>query len=88
LWAQWESRSGSGQDPEEIAEVVPEGVEAVVPYKGLVEEVLNHLVGGLRSGISYAGARSLAELQANACFIEITLAGLKESHTHDVELVR
>jgi IMP dehydrogenase len=88
LMAQWDARTSTGQDLEEVSEVVPEGVEAVVPYKGLVTEVLNHLVGGLRSGISYAGARNIEELQANTCFIRITSAGLKESHTHDVELVR
>jgi IMP dehydrogenase len=88
LWAQWDARSSNGQDPEEVAEVVPEGVEAVVPYKGLVSEVLNHLVGGLRSGISYGGARNITELQKNVTFIKITHAGLSESHTHDVDPVR
>jgi IMP dehydrogenase len=86
--AQWAGQERMGQDPEEAAEVVPEGVEAVVPYKGLVSEVIQQLVGGLRSGISYAGARTIKELQANASFIRITTAGLRESHTHDVELIR
>jgi IMP dehydrogenase len=88
LWAQWDARTSNGQDPEEVAEVVPEGVEAVVPYKGLVSEVLNHLVGGLRSGISYGGATNISELQANVDFIQVTPAALSESHTHDVDLVR
>ncbi len=88
LWAQWGARASTGEDPEEIAEVVPEGVEAVVPYKGLLTEVLHHLIGGLRSGISYAGAKNIEDLQANTCFIQITAAGLNESHTHDVEVVR
>jgi IMP dehydrogenase len=50
--------------------------------------VLQQLVGGLRSGISYAGARNIKELQENASFIQITPAGLKESQTHDVELIK
>ena len=68
--------------------MVPEGVEAVVPYKGLVSEVLQQLVGGLRSGISYAGGTNIKELQENASFIQITQAGLNESQTHDVELIK
>ncbi len=66
--------------------VVAEGVEAVVPYRGDVGEVLGQLVGGLRSGLSYAGATTIAELQANARFVRITHAGVKESGPHDVEL--
>lgn len=71
-------------DPEQI---VPEGVEAMVPYRGSVVEIVNQLVGGLRSGMSYAGAYTIPELQANAEFIPITLAGLQESKPHDVELI-
>ncbi len=71
-----------------IAEVleneVPEGVEGLIPYKGRVEESVTQLVGGLRSGMSYCGANSIAELQKNAEFIRITAAGLRESHPHDV----
>ena len=65
--------------------VVPEGVEAVVPYRGRAADVLHQLVGGLRSGLSYAGATCLAELQANAEFIQITPAGIHESGPHDVQ---
>jgi IMP dehydrogenase len=64
--------------------VVPEGVEAVVPYRGRAADILHQLVGGLRSGLSYAGATCLAELQANAEFIRITPAGARESGPHDV----
>ena len=66
--------------------VVAEGVEAIVPYRGDVGEVLGQLVGGLRSGLSYAGATTIEELQANARFVRITQAGVKESGPHDVEL--
>ncbi len=69
------------------SEVVPEGVEALVPYRGRVRDILHQVVGGLRSGMSYAGARNLAELWANAEFIRITPAGQKESGAHDVDLI-
>ncbi len=64
--------------------VVPEGVEAVVPYRGNVKEIVYQLVGGLRSGLSYGGARTIAELQEHAEFIEISAAGVRESNSHDV----
>jgi IMP dehydrogenase len=67
--------------------VIPEGVEAVVPYRGQVDELVYQLVGGLRSGLSYGGARTIEELQANAEFIEITPAGIRESHSHDVSRI-
>jgi IMP dehydrogenase len=64
-----------------------EGVEAYVPYKGSASDVVRQLVAGLRSGLSYLGARNIKELQQNAVFIRITEAGLRESHPHDVEQV-
>jgi len=72
---------------EEWGEVVPEGVEATVPYKGAVVDVIFQLVGGLRSGLSYAGACSIEELWQAAEFIRITPSGVQESHSHDVELI-
>jgi IMP dehydrogenase len=70
----------------DVSDVVPEGVEGLVPFKGEVSEVLVQLVGGLRSGMSYLGARTLPELKANASFIQITGAGMAESKPHDIEL--
>ncbi|MCL4303204.1 MAG: IMP dehydrogenase [Anaerolineae bacterium] len=67
--------------------VVPEGVEAVVPYRGHVDELLYQLIGGLRSGLSYGGAQSIKELQDNAEFVEITPAGIRESRSHDVDRI-
>jgi IMP dehydrogenase len=75
----------SAESQEDWEKVVPEGVEAVVPYRGYVDELLYQLVGGLRSGLSYGGARTIKELQANAEFIELTAAGMRESHSHDVD---
>jgi IMP dehydrogenase len=75
----------SAEDQEDWSKVVPEGVEAVVPYRGNVSEILHQLVGGLRSGLSYGGARNIRELQEKAEFIEITPAGMRESNPHDVD---
>jgi len=68
-------------------EVVPEGVEALVPARGPVESILHQLVGGLRSGLSYAGAHTISELWDKAEFVRITSAGKRESGAHDVNLV-
>lgn len=64
--------------------LVPEGVEARVPYKGPLAEVVFQLMGGLRSGMGYVGANTLHELREKARFVRITAGGLKESHPHDV----
>jgi IMP dehydrogenase len=72
---------------EEWGEVVPEGVEAIVAYKGALMDVIFQLIGGLRSGLSYAGAVSIKELWDAAEFIRITPSGIQESHPHDVELI-
>ncbi len=66
---------------------VPEGVESIVPYKGCVSDVIKQLIGGLRSGISYCGAKNIKEMQKNAEFIRVTDSGKKESGHHDVEAV-
>lgn len=63
---------------------VPEGVEGVVPYKGPVSEVLYQLVGGLKSGMGYVGAKNIEELKEKGEFVIITQAGVKESHPHDI----
>jgi len=72
---------------EEWSDVVPEGVEAVVPYRGSVKDILHQLVGGVRSGLSYAGAHSIEELWDLAEFIPITQAGMRESGSHDVSKI-
>ena len=77
----------SAESQEDWNKVVAEGVEAVVPYRGNVDELLHQLVGGLRSGLSYGGARTIPELQTNAEFIEITPAGMRESNSHDVDRI-
>jgi len=68
--------------------LVPEGIEGRVPYKGSVSKVIQMLVGGLRAGMGYAGCKTIKELQEKAKFIRITPAGVKESHVHDVEIIK
>lgn len=80
-------REGNDLTHEEIEDYVAEGVEAAVPYRGKVREVLTQLVGGLQSGMSYSGAHSIEEFQEKAIFVRMTGAGLKESGPHDVEVL-
>ncbi|HEV2645911.1 MAG TPA: IMP dehydrogenase [Acidobacteriaceae bacterium] len=71
-----------------LAKFVPEGIEGRVPHRGPLEAMVYQLVGGLRSGMGYLGCSTIAELQANARFIRISNAGLRESHVHDVIITR
>lgn len=73
-----------GQNASE--KVTPEGVESRVPYQGPLSDNIEHLMGGVRSGMGYVGAETLGELRENADFLRITSGGLRESHAHDVEL--
>ena len=77
-----------GQENVERGKSVPEGVEGRVPYKGSLAALTDQLVGGLKSGMGYAGAATLNELTTKSKFIRITSAGLRESHVHDVIITR
>ena len=68
----------------DASELVPEGIEGRIPYRGSLTSNIHQLMGGLRSGMGYTGARNLAELRENARFVRISSAGLHESHVHDV----
>ena len=68
--------------------LVPEGIEGQVPYKGALGPIIHQMVGGLRAAMGYVGARTVAELHAKAQFVQITGAGLQESHVHDVMMTR
>ncbi len=68
--------------------LVPEGVEGRVPYKGSVVSVIHQLMGGLRSSMGYLGCSTIKEVQDRAEFVEITAAGIRESHVHDVQIVK
>ncbi|MFL6358733.1 MAG: IMP dehydrogenase [Nitrososphaeraceae archaeon] len=72
---------------DDLNDYVPEGVEAMVPYKGSVVEIIRQLVGGLRSGLSYCGAKTILEMHKNAEFIKMTSAGYMESQPHDVDVM-
>jgi IMP dehydrogenase len=72
---------------DDLNDYVPEGVEAMVPYKGSVVEIIRQLVGGLRSGLSYCGAKTILEMHNNAEFIKMTSAGYMESQPHDVDVI-
>lgn len=73
---------------EEAVKLMPEGIVGRVPYRGRVTDVIFQLVGGLRSGMGYCGARNLAQLRSRARFVRITGAGLRESHPHDVAITK
>ena len=77
-----------GQAGVESKKLVPEGVEGRVPYKGPLAQSVHQLMGGLRSGMGYCGAKDLQTLRETAKFIRITAAGLRESHVHDVIITR
>ena len=68
--------------------LVPEGIEGRVPFKGLMAELVYQLVGGLRSGMGYCGCRTIKELQERSKFLRVTVAGLRESHVHDVIITK
>ena len=79
-------RYGQGGKPAQ--KLVPEGIEGRVPYKGPLAAVVYQLVGGVKSGMGYCGCRTIADLQQNATFIRQTVAGLRESHVHDVIITK
>jgi IMP dehydrogenase len=72
----------------EVSKLVPEGIEGRVPYKGLLEDLVGQLVGGLRSGMGYCGCATIEELQNKGRFVRVTAAGLRESHVHDVIITK
>ncbi|MDO1509480.1 MULTISPECIES: IMP dehydrogenase [unclassified Neisseria] len=77
------------QDKEDNADkYVPEGIEGRVPYKGPIVQIIHQLMGGLRSSMGYLGCASIAEMHEKAEFVEITSAGMSESHVHDVQITK
>jgi IMP dehydrogenase len=71
-----------------VEKLVPEGIEGRVPYKGPVLAVIHQLMGGLRSSMGYVGCATIDEMRAKAEFVEITSAGIRESHVHDVQITK
>ena len=76
------------QEDTESDKLVPEGIEGRVPYKGLVINVINQLEGGLRQSMGYVGCKNIEAMQKESQFIEITNAGMTESHVHDVMITK
>lgn len=68
--------------------LVPEGIEGRVPHKGALSSVIHQLIGGLRSSMGYLGTKTIGEMHSNAKFVKITTSGIKESHVHDVQIVK
>ena len=83
------SKDRYGQmDVHDEEKLVPEGIEGKVPYKGSASGIIHQLVGGLKSGMGYLGAKNIEELQLKAQFVQITSQGLRESHVHDVSITK
>ena len=76
------------QDIKDQLKLVPEGIEGRVPYRGPVKNIIDQLVGGLKSSMGYLGAKDFEQFRKNAKFIEITNSGLKEGHVHDVHITK
>ncbi len=86
--AAMENGSSDRYFQEDNKKLVPEGIEGRVPYKGPLAETIYQLVGGIRSGMGYTGAKTLKDLRENAQFIRMSGAGLRESHPHDVQITK
>jgi IMP dehydrogenase len=77
-----------GEESNRMAKLVPEGIEGRVPYRGSVSMIVHQMVGGLKSGMGYCGCASIPDLLQKARFVRISVAGLRESHVHDVMITR
>ncbi|HRY86832.1 MAG TPA: IMP dehydrogenase, partial [Rubrivivax sp.] len=75
-----------GADTSSSAKLVPEGIEGRVPYKGSLVAIVYQMAGGLRAAMHYCGCASIAEMHERAEFMQITAAGMRESHVHDVQI--
>ena len=82
------SRDRYFQEEAEITKLVPEGIEGMVPYRGLVKNTIHQLMGGLRSSMGYCGAKDIQDFHKKAEFIQTTTAGIKESHPHEVKIMK
>ena len=82
------NRDRYGQAEVEDRDLIPEGIEGMVPYRGELSQVLHQLLGGVRAGLGYLGCRNLTELRERAEFVRISAQGLRESHVHDVFITK
>ena len=85
-------KEGSGdryfQEGAEATKLVPEGIEGIVPFRGFVRNSIHQLMGGLRASMGYCGAKDLQDYRKNAEFVQITVAGMKENHPHEVRILK
>ena len=72
----------------EVEKLVPEGIEGRVPYKGSLSAIVHQLVGGVRASMGYTGCASIDSMRTESRFVKITGAGMRESHVHDVTIVK
>ncbi|MBI2440061.1 MAG: IMP dehydrogenase [Lentisphaerae bacterium] len=82
------SRERYGQGDAREDELVPQGVEGIVPFSGSLEKVLTQFCGGLKAALGYCGCRTIKELHQNACFVRVSPASVREAHVHDVKIIR
>jgi IMP dehydrogenase len=82
------SRQRYGQDNTQDDELVPQGIEGIVPLAGSVKKIMTQFCGGLRSALGYCGSRTVAELKRDASFYRVTNAGVREAHPHDVKIIK
>jgi len=76
------------QENSDLEKLVPEGIEGRVPYKGALRNIVLQLLGGLRAAMGYTGCKDIAELRTKPRFVRVTLAGMRESHVHDVQITK
>ena len=82
------SRKRYGQSHRKMKDLVPEGIEGIIPYAGTVQKVMTQFCGGLRSSLGYNGAHSVEELHDTGRFVRVSVAGVKEAHPHDIRITR
>jgi IMP dehydrogenase len=82
------SRQRYGQDNVKDDELVPQGIEGIVPLSGSVKKIMTQFCGGLRSTLGYCGARTIAEMKTDAALYRVSSAGVREAHPHDVKIIK
>ena len=82
------SRERYAQNNIDEEDLVPQGIEGIVPYAGTVKKVMTQFCGGLQSALGYCGCRTISDLQNNGRFVRVSLAGVKEAHPHDVKIMK
>ena len=82
------AQSRNGASPDIGGKLVPEGIEGRVPYKGSMVAIVYQMSGGLRASMGYCGCPTIEDMQNKAEFVEITAAGIRESHVHDVQITK